>query len=205
MRCVVARRLRPFAGPRAEGREGVPKHACPARKHESCSMPVGSATGRVRRAAARFWSARGASSMPGTQRSGLLRPHASLGAAACPGFRACSRGRFGAPRGRCGAARLRPTTSGKVGIAQGRRYGRAGSGIGRRSVGDCSCATLERPACRRRRVSRRDRSSRGARAAPGPRCSRWRWGGPPDAAARSAPGSLRKSRRCPPRSAAAPR
>ena len=56
-----------------------------------------------------------------------------------------------------------------------------------------------------RRLSRRGRSSRGARAAPGPRCSRWRWGAPPGAAARSAPGSPRKSRRCPPRSAAAPR
>jgi hypothetical protein len=55
-----------------------------------------------------------------------------------------------------------------------------------------------------RRLSRRGRSSRGARAAPGPRCSRWRWGGPPGAAARSAPGSPRKSRRCPLRSAAAP-
>ncbi len=56
---------------------------------------------------------------------------------------------------------------------------------------------------RSRRVSRRGRSSRGARAAPGPRCSRWQWGGPPGAAIRSAPGSPRKSRRCPPRSAAA--
>jgi hypothetical protein len=52
-----------------------------------------------------------------------------------------------------------------------------------------------------RSLSPRGRSSRAARGAPGPRCSRSRSAAPPADAARSAPGFPRKSRRCLPRSA----
>ena len=74
----------------------------------------------------------------------------------------------------------------------------------------CSIAWRESALCRPRRAplpefSRRGRSSRVARGAPGPRCSRSRSDAPPDDATRSAPGFPRRSRRSLRRSAAAPR
>ena len=50
-------------------------------------------------------------------------------------------------------------------------------------------------------VTRRGRSSRAVRDAPEPRCSRWRWDGPPGDGGRSAPGSPHRTHTCLPRSA----